>query len=178
MITYYTYNEETKQLTPVKRVLKQDDKMLVLGNPADFAKYLNAYPRGTDTPPTVKEGHIAVECGYDLQDGKWIKKWDIEEVKYSYSDYNNAVENYIKEVRKERGYTDREPTAYMYSSNPRWASDARDWAKFLDEVMLYALPILNEFSNTGNAPTMGDFKQGFPKIIWTYTEESEIVDEN
>ena len=173
MITFYTYNEETKQLTPAKRVLKQDGKTLVLGNPADFAKYLNAYPRGTDTPPTVKEGFTAVADGYELQDGKWVKKWRIDAIRYSYDDYNQAVETYIFKMREKRGYTDREPSAYMYSSNPRWASDARDWVKFLDEVMMYSLPILNELQKNGNVPSLLDFKKGFPKMVWTYTEDAE-----
>jgi hypothetical protein len=37
--------------------------------------------------------------------------------------------------------------------------------------MLYALPILNEYLATGNAPTLAEFKAGFPKIVWTYQEE-------
>ena len=49
MTTYYTYNEDTKQLTPVKRVLMRDGKTMILGNPADFAKYLNAYPRSEES---------------------------------------------------------------------------------------------------------------------------------
>ena len=56
MITFYTYNEETKQLTPVKRVLKQDGKILVLGNPDDFAKYCVA---GRPSGKSEKKTHPA-----------------------------------------------------------------------------------------------------------------------
>ena len=80
MIAFYTYNEETKQLTPVNRVFKHDGKMLILGNPADFAKYLNAYPRGADTPPKTDKEHHAVADGYELRDGKWVKLWRVEEL--------------------------------------------------------------------------------------------------
>lgn len=82
MTTYYTYNEETKQLTPVKRVLRRDGKMLILGNPADFAKYLGAYPRSEESfaPPACDEGFHAVPNGYELKDGKWVKLWRIEEL--------------------------------------------------------------------------------------------------
>ena len=80
MTTYYTYNEETKQLTAVKRILQRDGKTLILGNPADFAKYLNAYPRGADTPSTVDAEHRAVADGYALTDGKWVRKWRVEDL--------------------------------------------------------------------------------------------------
>lgn len=90
---------------------------------------------------------------------------------YTYDDYNRALEDYLREVRVERGYTDREPTEYIDSKVPRWDSDGRDYRSFRDDVMLYALPILNEYKETGNAPTLAEFKAGFPKMVWSYTEE-------
>ena len=90
---------------------------------------------------------------------------------YTYDDYNRALEDYLRKVRSERGYTDREPTEYIGSKVPRWDSDGRDYRSFRDDVMLYALPILNEYKETGNAPTLEEFKAGFPKIVWSYTEE-------
>lgn len=80
MTTYYTYDEETKQLMPVKRVLVRDGKTMLLGNPADFAKYLDAYPRGTDVQPETDKSHHAVADGYELQNGAWVRKWRIEEL--------------------------------------------------------------------------------------------------
>jgi hypothetical protein len=76
-------------------------------------------------------------------------------------------------VRSERGYTTREPDDYFGSSVPRWAQDAADWVKFRDEVMKYALHIINEYTDTGNAPTLAEFKAGFPKIEWTYEPGDE-----
>lgn len=171
MEKYYTYNEETKQLTPVKRVLKRDGKILILGNPADFAKYLNAYPRGADTPPKCDEGYRAIPDGYDLSDGKWVKLWKVEPIVYTEVDYDNAMEDYLRSVRSERGYTTREPDDYFGSSNPRWSQDAKDWVAFRDAVMTYALEVINTYTKTGNAPTLAEFKAGFPKCEWTYKEE-------
>lgn len=171
MKTYYTYNEETKQLTPVKRILQRDGKMLILGNPADFAKYLNAYPRGADTPPKTDKEHHAVANGYDLQDGKWVKLWKVEPITYTEADYDNAMEDYLRSVRSERGYTTREPDDYFGSSNPRWSQDAKDWAAFRDAVMTYAHNVINTYTKTGDAPTLAKFKAGFPKMVWTYKEE-------
>jgi hypothetical protein len=80
MTTYYTYNESTKQLTQVKRILVRDGKTMILGNPADFAKYLEAYTQGVSTPPPTDEGFHAVPDGYELKDGKWVRKWRVEEL--------------------------------------------------------------------------------------------------
>ena len=172
MTTYYTYNEDTKQLTPVKRVLVRDGKTMILGNPADFAKYLNAYPRdeASFTLPQVDAEHRAVPDGYELKDGKWTRKWRIEPITYSVEDYDVAMEDYLREVRFARGYTTREPDDYFGSSNPRWAQDAKDWVAFRDAVMTYALDIINTYTKTGNAPTLAAFKAGFPKMVWSYTE--------
>ena len=172
MTTYYTYNEDTKQLTPVKRVLVRDGKTMILGNPADFAKYLNAYPRdeASFTLPQVDAEHRAVPDGYELKDGKWARKWRVEPITYSVEDYDAAMEDYIREVRIARGYTTREPDDYFGSSNPRWAQDAKDWVAFRDAVMTYALDVINTYSKTGNAPTLAAFKAGFPKMVWSYAE--------
>lgn len=172
MTTYYTYNEDTKQLTPVKRVLVRDGKTMILGNPADFAKYLNAYPRdeASFTLPQVDAEHRAVPDGHELKDGKWARKWRVEPITYSVEDYDAAMEDYLREVRYERGYTTREPDDYFGSSNPRWAQDAKDWVAFRDAVMTYALDIINTYTKTGNAPTLAAFKAGFPKMVWSYTE--------
>ena len=172
MTTYYTYNEDTKQLTPVKRVLVRDGKTMILGNPADFAKYLNAYPRdeASFTLPQVDAEHRAAPDGYALQDGKWARKWRIEPITYSVEDYDAAMEDYLREVRIARGYTTREPDDYFGSSNPRWAQDAKDWVAFRDAVMTYALDLINTYPKTGNAPTLAAFKAGFPKMVWSYAE--------
>lgn len=170
MTTYYTYNEETKQLTPVKRVLVRDSKTMILGNPADFAKYLNAYSRGIDAPPSVDAEHRAVPDGYELKDGKWFRKWRVEPIVYTYDDYNRALEDYLRKVRSERGYTDREPDQYIGSKVPRWDSDGRDFRDFRDDVMLYALPILNKYKNNEEVPTLKEFKAGFPKMEWSFKE--------
>jgi hypothetical protein len=171
MKNYYTYNESTKQLTPVKRILVRDGKTMILGNPADFAKYLNAYPRGADTPPACYEGYRAVPNGYDLKDGKWVKLWKVEPIVYTVEDYDNAMEDYIHQVAVDRGYTRREPSDYKDDPCPRFAQDAEDFIAFRSSVMLYALPILNEYTKTGNAPTIAEFKANFPKMVWTYQEE-------
>lgn len=80
MTTYYIYNEETKQLTPAKRILVRDGKTMILGNPADFAKYLEAYPKGESVSPDCDDGYHAVADGYELVEGKWVRKWRVEEL--------------------------------------------------------------------------------------------------
>ena len=95
-------------------------------------------------------------------------------------DYDKVMEDYIYNVRVERGYTLREPGSYKGSSVKRWDSDAYDWTPFLDRVMLYGLKVQNEYAETGKAPTLMEFKAALPKMEWTYvesdgTEPSSVV---
>ena len=92
----------------------------------------------------------------------------------TYEDYDNALEEYLKEVRCSRGYTSREPELYADSSVERWAQDARDWTAFRDQVMLYGLDKLNEYASTGVPPcTLDEFRAALREIEchWTYADE-------
>lgn len=170
MTTFYTYDEDTKQLTPAKRLLRLDGRVVLLGGAVDFAKHLNAYPKGVDTPPGTDKHHRAVPDGYELKDGKWARAYRVEPIAYTVDDYDQAMEDYLKQVRSKRGYTTREPTLYFNSSNPRWRSDAEDWARFIDAVMDYGLAVQNAYADTGVAPTIEEFRKGLPKMVWTWKE--------
>lgn len=87
------------------------------------------------------------------------------------ADYNDTLEDYLKEVRSARGYTDRDPSEYYNSTVERWAQDARDWVEFRDRVMMYGLGILTQYEQTGTAPcTLKEFKDRLHaiKIEWTF----------
>ena len=86
-------------------------------------------------------------------------------------DYDKVMEDYIFNVRADRGYTLREPGMYKDSAVPRWNSDAQDWPPFLDRVMLYGLKVQNAYAVTGKAPTLMEFKAALPKINWTFVED-------
>lgn len=169
--TYYTL--EDGRLVRAKRVIKIGSRWVANPKAAKYAA-IGAYPRdeATFTPPTCDEGYHAVPDGYALTDGKWAKKWRVEPIVYTAADYDQAMEDYIREVRVARGYTTREPDDYFGSSNPRWSQDAKDWVAFRDAVMTYALDVINAYTNTGKAPTLVEFKAGFPKMVWTYAEEA------
>lgn len=182
--TYYTLeNGNLKKVGNVIRTAKG-----YVSNPAaeDCAAMVDAngkpnpaFPRSEESfaPPAVDAEHRAVPDGYELVDcshpaGRcWARKWKVEPIVYTADDYDRAMEDYIREVRIARGYTTREPDDYFGSSNPRWAQDAKDWVAFRDAVMTYALYVINTYTKTGNAPTLAEFKAGFPKIVWTYQEE-------
>ena len=89
------------------------------------------------------------------------------------ADYDAAMEAHLYEERAARGYTTREPDAYLNSSVPRWAQDARDWVAHRDAVMAYALTLMNQVEDgERDAPTLAEFRAGLPAIQWTYTEVS------
>jgi hypothetical protein len=168
--TYYTL--ENGNLKKAGSVIQTSKGYVSNPTEADYAS-IGAYPRSDESfaPPTVDADHRAVPDGYDLKDGKWVKLWKVEPIVYTEADYDNAMEDYLRSVRSERGYTTREPDDYFGSSVPRWSQDAKDWVAFRDAVMTYALDVINTYTKTGNAPTLAEFKAGFPRIVWTYQEE-------
>lgn len=133
-----------------------------------------------DVPPECPKGS-RLERRYELrsEDGrktfnplraeKIVAVYDVLPA-YTADDYDRAMEDYLTSVRTERGYTTREPSDYLNSSVPRWAQDAADWIAFRDAVMGYALTVINEYQASGNAPSLAEFKAGFPTITWSYKE--------
>ena len=87
------------------------------------------------------------------------------------ADYDQAMESHLRAEREARGYTSREPSDYKDSAVSRWAQDAADWIAHRDAVMLYALEIMNTYAETGEAPTIEEFKAGLPVITWTFEDE-------
>lgn len=86
------------------------------------------------------------------------------------ADYDKAMEDHLLAERAARGYTLREPSDYKDSSVPRWAQDASDWIAHRDAVMLYGLEVMNHYAETGEAPTLEEFKAGLPVIVWSIEE--------
>jgi hypothetical protein len=179
MTTYYT--KEGNTLKKVGNVIRTAKGYVSNPTAKDYAAMVDAngkpnpaYPRSEESfaPPACDEGYRAIPDGYELIDGKWVRKWRIEPIQYTEADYDNAMEDYLRQVRIARGYTTREPDDYFGSSNPRWAQDAKDWVAFRDAVMTYALDVINTYTKTGNAPTLAEFKANFPKMVWTYQEEA------
>lgn len=85
------------------------------------------------------------------------------------SQYDAAMEEHLRAEREARGYTTREPDAYLTSEVPRWRQDAEDWVRHRDSVMEYALDLMNAVeAGTRPPPTLDEFKAGLPSIVWTY----------
>lgn len=85
-------------------------------------------------------------------------------------DYDNVLQQHIYYTRSQRGYTTRQPSYYINSSVPRWRQDALDWVSFLDSCMLYGLNVQNNYKQGKEVPTLQEFRQNLPKIVWTYQE--------
>lgn len=122
-----------------------------VGNPVDLTWTLN--------PPPDGESH------YVMLNGVWeeVQKTPEETI----SEYDRAMEDYLKQVRSQRGYTTREPSDYASSSVTRWRIDASDWIAFRDSVLVYALGVQVAALGGGNLPSVADFISGMPAIAWT-----------
>ena len=176
-ITYYTYDEVAKRLVPADAVLHvlRDHKRCTIVHPsADDYAALNppAYPRGEDNPPVPEEGYTVIVDGFELSNGKWVRKYRMEPIPLpSLGEYDSAMESFLRQEREERGYTTREPDSYLTSSVARWRVDAEDWVRHRDEVMEYAIGVMNAVqSGQMQQPTMEEFMDGLPKITWSYTD--------
>lgn len=172
MTTYYTYNTATKRLTRAPDPATIDGQMVVHPSAAMYAS-IGAYPLGDTTPPTPPEGKVAVPDGYALDGGEWVRQWRFDDAPApTVADFDAAMEEHLRSEREARGYTTREPDAYLASSNPRWKQDADDWVAHRDAVMTYAQQILNAVkAGTRAAPTLEEFGAGLPAIQWTYTDD-------
>ena len=119
-------------------------------------------------PPEPPEGKVVSSTLYVVEDNEVVAKYEYEDIKYGIEDYDNAMEEHLQNERAERGYTTREPDSYLTSSNVRWKTDAEDWVAHRDDVMEYALQIINDVqSGLREPPTLEEFTEGLPNIVWS-----------
>lgn len=153
--------------------------------------YLLSANGTTTPPPEQKEGYVVIWNGAaweKIEDHRGETVWksyeesmeirelgpipdgwvlDQPEKPVEMADYDATMEAHIAAARIARGYTTREPDAYLNSRNERWAQDAEDFIDFRDKVMEYGLAVQNEYAATGKAPSLDNFKAGLPQINWT-----------
>ena len=122
----------------------------------------------------IPQGKSYLEVSEETWNNAQGKVMKVENGQFIYSnppptleDYDKAMEEHLKEQRIARGYTLREPSDYKGSSVERWNQDAIDWIAHRDAVMLYGLQIMNHYQETGEAPSLNEFKQNLPIIQWT-----------
>ena len=167
---YYTYNAATKKLSPVPRVITMPDGSRVANPSAEQYAVIGAHPLAEIDAPIAPEGKVAIPDGYALSPGQtWLAQYRFADASSpALADYDAAMEEHLFAERVARGYTTREPDAYLASSVPRWAQDARDWVLHRDAVMSYALALINAVeAGTQSPPTLAEFKSGLPCIEWT-----------
>ena len=174
---YYRYNALTRVLTAEKNYIATSDGATIVNPSAEqYATLRDAYQKGADTPkPEPQEGKEVAYAGYELGDDHlWHKQWSLVDVPQpTLADFDAAMEEHLRTEREARGYTPREPDCYLASQVPRWAQDARDWVAHRDEVMAYALALINAVeSGQRQPPTMAEFEAGLPTITWSFTEAS------
>lgn len=159
-----------KNIIYFKGYVETDDGIILNPSEEQILDIANQY-RVIDEIPT-KEGYYYVGIGWNEDENAKTVTHVLEEHKIepSLEEYDHVMEEHITQTRNERGYTTREPSAYANSSVPRFAQDAKDWQRFLDETMLYGMKVRDEYASTGIAPTLEEFKENLPKVIWTYDE--------
>lgn len=135
-------------------------------------KGLSPYLPIVDEPPTTDAAHYAFPTGWTRDGETWRRVYEVRAYPPpTIAGFDDAMEAHLYDERAARGYTTREPDAYLNSSVPRWAQDARDWVAHRDAVMAYALTLMNQVEDgERDAPTMAEFRAGLPAIQWTYTE--------
>lgn len=173
----YGHLDENNNLVLAKNYVVVDGRVYV--NPSDDI-CLRANPpekvlcieKPTAPPPA---GYHYAPQGYTQTDTEVHRIWTtVPDSPPTLADFDKAMEEHLTQERCARGYTTREPDAYLSSANPRWARDAQDWVAHRDAVMEYALGLINAVqSGEREPPTMEEFKAGLPQITWTYEEPAE-----
>lgn len=140
-------------------------------------KGLPPYLPIVDEPPTTDAAHYAVATGWTRDGETWRRTYEVvPNPPPTFADFDAAMEDYLRTEREARGYTTREPDAYINSSVPRWAQDARDWIAHRDGVMTYALALINAVeSGQRQPPTMAEFAAGLPTITWTFAATEGVA---
>lgn len=154
------------------KVKDWDERKYVL-HPTD-EQYLDAgWKYVTINRPEDKAGFTLKQVGWREESVSIFGMWEYEPIPVSVEDYDAAMEEHIRQAREERGYTTREPSEYLSSSVPRWAQDAADFVRFRDRCMVIGLDVINRYKDTGDAPSLGEFKAMLPKCEWTYADNEE-----
>lgn len=171
MTRYYTLQSNT--LRPLDLPIMVDGRAILHPTARQAARF-GAYPLADNPPPDdAPEGKHYEHDGYETTDGHIARTYAlVDDQPPDLEDYDAAMEEHLRAEREARGYTTREPDAYLTSHVDRWAADARDWVTHRDFVMSYALNVLNAVQGgTMEPPTLEEFRNGLPRIEWSYSEE-------
>lgn len=176
MTYYYTLNQ-SGGLDRLELPIVINGQQRLHPTPAEAAELTPpAYPRNdayypTEPPPSGKRWQRS--NGYTLRGGEWCANFEAVDVSPPpLEDYDAAMEEHLRRERENRGYTTREPDAYLASGVARWAADAADWVRHRDAVMAYALGVLNAVrSGSVEPPALDVFCAGLPDIAWSYAED-------
>lgn len=187
----YFYNRITKQFLYSADAAIDPEETIRAGTNV----YLSAANATFKQPLQKKSGYSIIFNGTDweyIQDHRGIRVWkedfssiiidtlgpipqgystkmpEIPKPPLTVKDFDIELQTYIKNVRVARGYTTRQPDAYLNSKNERWKQDALDFIDFRDACMEYALNLYNNFQESNITITLQQFKQNLPKIKWTF----------
>lgn len=122
---------------------------------------------GTDEQYYISQGFQLMQVQQDIHGNYYLAEHKPQYIP-TVRDYDKILEQHISNTCKQRGYTTRQPDAYLNSKNERWKQDALDFIQFRDACMEYALNLYNNFQESNITITLQQFKQNLPKIKWTF----------
>ena len=153
-MTYYTYNSETKSLTPAPSTITTETAYIIKPSASQYATLLNppAYPLAEDdVPPTPPEGKAAVHDGYELRNNKWYKVYIFEDAAPETPTVHTYKRSYLAQWLRQNNHwydfkdllAQSEELEFMWETSTEFDSDHPMWQQAITGVKL-ALELSDE----------------------------------
>ena len=143
-MTYYTYNSETKTLTPIPSKIETESALIINPSATQCAALdPPAYPLAEDdVPPTPPEGKTAIPDGYELRNRKWHPVWKYEDAPEPEPVIHTYRRSYIAQwIRMKGRWNDfkaliaqSDELAFMWETSTEFDSNHPMWKQALAGV--------------------------------------------
>ena len=139
-MTYYTYNSETKTLTPIPHKIETETALIINPSATQCAALdPPAYSLSNDAPPTPPEGKVVVQDGYQLIDNQWHPVWKYEDMPEPEPAVHIYRRSYIAQWIREKGYWDEfkeliaqsDDLEFMWETSTEFDSNHPMWEQAL-----------------------------------------------
>lgn len=115
-----------------------------------------------DAPVGCQEGWVLIDGA--IQEPTRQPKTQAELI----NDYTNALNALFNSKAKEKNYdSEISIVSYASSNNQTWATEATQFIAWRDSCWQYAYGVLAEVEAGSTAPTLQEFINNMPQIIWS-----------